>query len=333
MFQEFFAQPKQEWLQAIRAELKQEADAVWARTGGQPFYTQPEALPAPLPYLNAEQPWQIGLLLPRGFPVPADALERVDFTLENAELSAFQAGLPAAWQLAWALKSGLEARKMQQPIEINLGLGRNLFLEIAKLRAFRQLWHRITDDDPTSTPFRLIAFTGGWTLVASADQHSNLIRTQLQCLMAVLGAADSVVTQPYCPLEPGCDTHAWRLAVNQALLLRHEAGLDEPLDPLAGTWYLEMLTESLVDAALPVYRAYFEPTPLEIIAEQAEVVAEAHRNVEAAARAYRNGQLQFVGLNRYPALQRSVYTPTPRASENQLPHLSWAEDLEAYETV
>ena len=127
-------------------------------------------------------------------------------------------------------------------------------LTLSKFRALRSLWARVEEGcglDPQ--PMRLQAETA-WRMMARRDPHSNLLRTTLACIGAVLGGADGVTVLPFTAPLGLAGPLSRRLARNTALVLLAEAGLDRVADPAAGSGVVEALTGSLCREAWTLFQ-------------------------------------------------------------------------------
>ncbi|MGE4220809.1 MAG: methylmalonyl-CoA mutase family protein, partial [Alphaproteobacteria bacterium] len=129
----------------------------------------------------------------------------------------------------------------------------NFFMEIAKLRAARQLWAELMDrhfqpKDDRSLALRTHCQTSGASLTEQ-DPYNNVVRTTIEALAAVLGGTQSLHTNAFDEALALPSEFSARIARNTQLILQHETGVPKVVDPLAGSYYIESLTASLVAAA------------------------------------------------------------------------------------
>ncbi len=125
----------------------------------------------------------------------------------------------------------------------------DFFEEVAKYRALRRLWARLMRErfgatDPRSWMFRTHTQTGGSTLTAQQPEN-NIVRAALQALSAVLGGVQSMALSCYDEALALPTEAAQRLAVRTQQILAHESGVADTVDPLAGSYYVEALTDEL----------------------------------------------------------------------------------------
>jgi len=152
-----------------------------------------------------------------------------------------------------AIASGLEVDQFAPRLSFFFGIGMNFFMEVAKLRAARFLWARLMNQhfapaDSRSLALRTHCQTSGVSLTSQAP-HNNVVRTAIEALAAVLGGTQSLHTNAFDEALALPSEASARLARNTQLILREEAGLTDVIDPMAGSYYVESLTASLIDEA------------------------------------------------------------------------------------
>lgn len=174
-----------------------------------------------------------------------------------------EAGATAVQELAYTLADGLEyvCTALSKGLKIDdfaprlsffFGIGMNFFMEVAKLRAARLLWAELmatfNPKNPQSMMLRTHCQTSGVSLAAQ-DPDNNVVRTTLEALAAVLGGTQSLHTNALDEALGLPTTRTARIARNTQLILAEETGLTHVVDPLGGSYYVESLTHSLVEAA------------------------------------------------------------------------------------
>ncbi len=174
-----------------------------------------------------------------------------------------EAGASLVQELAYTLADGKEYAKkaIEKGLDIDafagrlsffFAIGMNFFMEAAKLRAARLLWHRIMTDlgakNPRSKMLRTHCQTSGVSL-QEQDPYNNVIRTAYEAMSAVLGGTQSLHTNALDEAMALPTDFSARIARNTQLILQEETGVSNVVDPLAGSYYVEKLTADLVDAA------------------------------------------------------------------------------------
>ncbi|MBT7759613.1 MAG: methylmalonyl-CoA mutase, partial [Rhodospirillaceae bacterium] len=156
-----------------------------------------------------------------------------------------------------AVDSGLDIDKFAGRLSFFFCMGMNFFMEIAKLRAARLLWARIVREfdpkDPKSLMLRTHCQTSGVSLTEQ-DPYNNVIRTAYEAMAAVLGGTQSLHTNSFDEAIALPTEFSAKIARNTQLILAEETGVTKVVDPLAGSYYIESLTNSLVEAAWEIIR-------------------------------------------------------------------------------
>jgi methylmalonyl-CoA mutase len=224
-----------------------------------------------------------------------------------------EAGATAVQELAFTLADGMEYVRAARAKGLDVdsfaprlsfffGIGMNFFMEVAKLRAARTLWHRIMADfgakNPKSLMLRTHCQTSGVSLTEH-DPYNNIVRTTLEALAAVLGGTQSLHTNSFDEAIALPTDFSARIARNTQLILADESGITNVADPLGGSYFIESLTKELGDKAWALIEE------VEGLGGMTAAVADGmpKRRIEeaAAARAARvdRGEDVIVGVNRY----------------------------------
>jgi methylmalonyl-CoA mutase len=149
-----------------------------------------------------------------------------------------------------ARSKGLEVDAFAPRLSFFFSIGMNFFMEIAKLRAARHLWATLMQEhfapkDPRSLMLRTHCQTSGVSLTEQ-DPHNNIVRTAVEALAAALGGTQSLHTNAFDEAVGLPTPFSAQVARNTQLILQEESGITKVVDPLAGSYYVESLTASLV---------------------------------------------------------------------------------------
>src|SRR5210317_1880576 len=151
-----------------------------------------------------------------------------------------------------ALKAGLDIDAFAPRLSFFFGIGMNFFMDIAMLRAAWFLWHKLISQfnpqNSRSTMLRTHCQTSGWSLTAQ-DPYNNIIRTTLECLTAALGGTQSLHTNSFDEAVGLPTDFSARIARNTQIIVQEESEICHVVDPLAGSYYLESLTDGIVREA------------------------------------------------------------------------------------
>jgi methylmalonyl-CoA mutase len=224
-----------------------------------------------------------------------------------------EAGASADLELAYTLADGLEylrtgvaagldVDRLAGRMSFFFALGMNFFTEIAKLRAARILWAKIVKafgaKNPKSLALRTHCQTSGWSLAAQ-DPYNNIVRTCLEALAGVLGGTQSLHTNALDEAIALPTDFSARIARNTQLILQEESHVTHTADPLAGSHYVEALTDELAQKAWALIQ---EVEGMGGMTKAIEAGLPKLRIEESAARrqaAIDAGEETIVGVNKY----------------------------------
>ena len=175
------------------------------------------------------------------------AAQEIGFTFANA-----------CTYIEAALAKGLNVDEFAGRISWIFNTHNNFFEEVAKYRALRRLWARLLKEkygstDPRSMMFRTHTQTGGSTLVAQQPEN-NIVRAAIQTMAAVIGGVQSIALSCFDEALALPTDQAQRLALRTQQIIAHESGVADTIDPMAGSYFVEYLTNQLEEQA----RAYMK---------------------------------------------------------------------------
>lgn len=224
-----------------------------------------------------------------------------------------EAGATAAIELAYTLADGLEylragikagmaVDEFAPRLSFFWAIGMNHFMEIAKMRAGRLLWSKLVSQfEPKSTKslaLRTHCQTSGWSLTEQ-DPFNNVARTCIEAMAAALGGTQSLHTNALDEAIALPTDFSARIARNTQIYIQEETGITNVIDPMGGSYYVEKLTEELVNEA---WKLIQEVEELGGMAKAIETGIPKMRIEEAAARKQAkidSGKDIIVGVNRY----------------------------------
>lgn len=171
-------------------------------------------------------------------------------------------GAHAAQELGFALASAVEHARALQARDVSLdtifsqmsflfAVGPNFFMEVAKLRAARMLWSQVVSAygmDAAEYPAKLHVKSASWNKTR-LDPYVNMLRTTTEGIAASVGGIESLELLPFDASYQQPDAFSERIARNQQVILQNEAHLTEVVDPAAGSYYVEWLTDQLAQRA------------------------------------------------------------------------------------
>ena len=246
----------------------------------------------------------------------ASAVQEVAFTLSNA----------IAYVHA-AIDAGLEVDEFAPRLAFFFNAHNNVFQEVAKFRAARRMWARIMRErfgarDERSTMLRFHTQTGGVTLTAQQPLN-NIVRVALQAFAAVCGGTQSLHTNGFDEALALPTEEAAKLALRTQQVIAHESGAADTVDPFAGSYLIEALTDEIERrASALIARGRQRGGSLGAIDF---ITAEIDESAWSYQERYRTGQDVVVGVNRYveeESARRDDPARRPRSERAQLERLA-----------
>ncbi|XP_043196693.1 methylmalonyl-CoA mutase, mitochondrial-like isoform X1 [Amphibalanus amphitrite] len=201
------------------------------------------------------------------------------------------------------LKAGLDIDAFAPRLSFFWGIGMNFYMEIAKMRAARRLWatlmkEKFNPKNDKSMMLRTHSQTSGWSLTEQ-DPYNNIIRTTVEAMAAVFGGTQSLHTNSFDEALALPSVFSARIARNTQIILQEETGIPKVIDPWAGSYAMEALTDEMYRAGREVI------DQVEEMGGMAEAVASGWPKLkieECAARkqaAIDSGTEVIVGVNKY----------------------------------
>ncbi len=217
-----------------------------------------------------------------------------------------------------ALDTGMDIDQFAPRLSFFFGIGMDFFMYIAMLRAARFLWAELmaqfNPKNPKSSMLRTHCQTSGWSLTQQ-DPYNNVVRTALECLSAVLGGTQSLHTNSF-DEAVGLPTElSARISRNTQILVQEESKICDVIDPLGGSYYVESITQNIVDEVRVILK---EIEGLGGMAKAIESGMPKMRIEEAAARRQARidkGEDVIVGVNKY-RIEDETPIPVREVSED-----------------
>ena len=201
------------------------------------------------------------------------------------------------------INAGLDIDSFAPRLSFFWGVGMNFYMEIAKFRAARKLWatlikEKFNPKNPKSCMLRTHSQTSGWSLTEQ-DPYNNIMRTCIEAMAAVFGGTQSLHTNSFDEALALPSKFSSRLARNTQLILQEETGITKVIDPWAGSFMMESLTQQVYDEAKRIV------DEVESMGGMAAAVASGWPKLkieECAAKRQANidsGKETIVGVNKY----------------------------------
>lgn len=200
---------------------------------------------------------------------------------------------------------GLRTCDIAPNFVFNFATGSNYFMEIAKIRAARLLWSKIVEQYNPCCDCCYKVFINATSSIWNKslyDPYVNMLRTTTETMSAAIAGADSITTNPFDIAFKESDSFGYRIGRNQQLLLKEESYMDKIVDPAAGSYYIENLTDSIAQYAWQIFlqveeKGGFAKAIREgFVQDEVEKIAQ-QRDMDIATR-----KTTILGTNQYPNL-------------------------------
>ncbi len=201
-----------------------------------------------------------------------------------------------------ALARGLDVDAFAGQLSFFFGIGMNFYLEVAKLRAARLLWYRIMQGfgarREKSLMLRTHCQTSGWSLTEQ-DPYNNVVRTTIEAMAAVFGGTQSLHTNAFDEAIALPTEASARIARNTQLILQEETHITSVVDPWAGSYLMETLTQQLADAAWAIIEEVEEQGGMTRAVESGWAKLRIEASAAAKQASIDSGADVIVGVNKY----------------------------------
>ena len=207
---------------------------------------------------------------------------------------------------------GFSLEEILPHMQFRLSIGSSYFMEIAKLRAARYLWSRILEaypGDRQDPPAMFIdSITSHWNQTLY-DPHVNMLRGTTASMSAILGGTDSLTVTPFdLPLKDS-GLLSGRVSRNTQIILREESHLDKVIDPAAGSYYIESLTDTLITGAWKLFLQTEENGGFHQCLEGGFIQEQVKKTAAVRAGNLANRREMLLGTNQFPILDEKAGVP------------------------
>ncbi|GHV36332.1 hypothetical protein FACS1894178_7430 [Bacteroidia bacterium] len=232
--------------------------------------------------------------------------------------------------LAWAKMylSQLTAMKLTideivPKIRVNLSIDSNYFFEIAKIRAARLLYHRLlTEYHATDSKIHITAITSSWNKTIY-DAYNNVLRSTTEAMSAIIGGADALKIGSFDEFFKAKNEFSSRIAENQQHILKEESHLDEVIDPAAGSYYIESITEEIAKQAWMFFQEIEEKGGFQTCVENDFLCERISESTAQKLKDIASRKKSILGVNIFPNVNEridaaqlvSTTSDKPRAAE------------------
>jgi methylmalonyl-CoA mutase len=233
-------------------------------------------------------------------------------------------------------QKGIPVDDIAPNIKFNYAIGSSYFMEIAKIRAARFLWAKVVNaygpSNAEITRTHIHSVTADWNKTLY-DPYVNMLRTTTEAMSAIIGGTNSLTVKPFNSVYDKPGDFSERIARNQQLVLKEESYLDKIVDPAAGSYYIEQLTDSLIEAAWQLFLQIEDQGGFVAAFKKGTIQSMIKENADARNKAIASRRKVLVGSNQYPNfsekldenIEKHVMEPIDCTAENAI-----AETLKPY---
>jgi methylmalonyl-CoA mutase N-terminal domain/subunit len=267
--------------------------------------------------------------LPRFNPISVTGFHAREAGCDAIQEVAFLLGAALVYTDS-VLARGIPIDQFAPRLSFHFATTLDFFEEIAKLRAARRLWARLVQErygaqDPRSYMFRFFSGGSGPPL-ASREPLNNIVRVAFECLAAVLGGAQAIHTMAYDEPFRIPSAQSVRIALRTQQIVAHETGVTRTADPLAGSYYLESLTNAMEAAVRRTLEAIEAAGGYVAALERGDLQRAILSRAYAHEKALQSGEKVWVGVNRFVSDEGDeqaleLHQPDPQAAQRQVARL------------
>ncbi|GAB3172463.1 methylmalonyl-CoA mutase family protein [Telluribacter humicola] len=206
----------------------------------------------------------------------------------------------AVWYLDQLTEAGLSAQQVVSKLYLSLSIGTDYLTEIAKLRALRYLFRKVTDAYklPVESAQAYIHTRNSAFYDASVTPHTNMLRATSEAMSAAVGGCDALTIHAYDATFRQPSDFSERIARNVSLILKEEGHIDKVADPAAGAYFIETLTLQLADTAWSLFQQVEKEGGVVTAFEKGWIQDEIEKAWEAKSQSLKSGKI-MVGVNKY----------------------------------
>ncbi len=223
------------------------------------------------------------------------SVNAVDFASKNA-LPYFELAL-AFTQLIETFNISSNSESTSKVV-INTSTDSDFFIQIAKLRAYRRLWKIIAGEYNINSELYILAQTDS-NMLSISDVYTNLLRTTLSSMAAILGGCNELIVLPYDALLKSDSAFSSRLAMNQQFIFKHESYLDKMGDLACGSYYIESLTDSLCRKTLESIKSIESEGGYFAYLKSDSFAQEMNKQNKLKLKALEEGNTVRIGVNKF----------------------------------
>jgi len=238
--------------------------------------------------------------------------------------------------LAFCTEHGVKLEKAASRMQLTLSVGSNYFMEIAKLRAARLLWSTIVEQyKPTcdcAYKIRINTVASTWNKTLY-DPYVNMLRSTTEGMSAVIGGSDAISLLPFDVAYKESDEFSRRIARNVQVILKEEAFMDRVVDPAAGSYYVETLTNAIAEHAWTLFQSVEANGGALKAIEDGTLKAEIEKSCQKRDMDIATRRYILLGTNQYPNIKENMADKIERVVKDENEGLKTYRGAVAFEEI
>lgn len=242
----------------------------------------------------------------------------------------------ASEYIAYLTEKGIPIHNIARKMQFTLSVGTNYFMEIAKIRVIRLLWSTIVNqynpECECAYELKVNTVASSWNKTLY-DPYVNILRSTTEGMAAAIGGADSIALKPFDMVYKQEDEFSARINRNIQIILKEESYFDKVVDPSAGSYYIENLTNSIAEHSWKLFQHVEKEGGMLKLVENGEVKADIlascnKRNMDIATRKY-----ILLGTNQYPNVNEMMLDKMERSCDSDSSGLQSYRGAKAFEDL
>ncbi|MDR1346761.1 MAG: methylmalonyl-CoA mutase subunit beta [Bacteroidales bacterium] len=238
--------------------------------------------------------------------------------------------------LTFLTENGLAIDIAASKMSMTLSVGSNYFMEIAKLRAVRLLWATLVEayqpNCPCAGKLHINSVASSWNKTLY-DPYVNMLRSTTEGMAAAIGGADSIALKPFDLAYKTDNDFSCRISRNVQVILKEESYFDKVADPAAGSYYIENLTDSLVEHAWKLFQNVENEGGMIAAINKGTVKADIEKSCQQRDMDIATRKYILLGTNQYPNLTETMLDKIETEENNDSQNLKSYRGAYAFEAV
>lgn len=232
-------------------------------------------------------------------------------------------------------EAGIGAEVAASQIEFRVAATADQFATIAKLRALRRLWARVTEECGVPEPLRgaTIHAVTSPRMMSKVDPHVNMLRTTIATFGAATGGADAITVLPFDHANGLPSPFSRRIARNTQVIAAEESHLGRVSDPGGGSWFVESLTDDMATSAWAMVQAIEADGGMVAAVASGDVARRIAQTNAARAKGLATRRIELTGVSMFPLAGEQPYRAKPRPPAPELGGLAQIRDAEVFESL